>query len=185
MLHEEVPPRIAEILALLEDAELRYVISGSVAAKIHGAEIEPNDLDIVPATDAANLETLVGILRDLEARPAGPFGEWTALDGGEWKWIARPTSDEEVAAWRPNAGDLSSLDNLYRSRLGNFDVVPLITGTYEELKPRAMQIPVYDCEPWVAHVDELLARLTVPRRERDISRVTQLRALQRCCGGMA
>jgi hypothetical protein len=38
-------------------------------------------------------------------------------------------------------------------------------------------------EVWVAHVDELLAALTVPRRKKDVSRVRDLREVQRTMDG--
>jgi hypothetical protein len=177
-MHQTRPPVIDEILTLLERHGVHYVITGSVAAAIHGVELEPGDLDIVPATDLANLERLVRVLFEIEARPRGPFGHWTTEPNGERKWIERPTTAEELAEWRPEPSDLATLDHLYLTRLGNFDVVPEVTGTYESLKPRATQHPANGHHPWVAHVDDLLARLTVPRRDKDVARVAALRQIQ-------
>jgi hypothetical protein len=170
---------VAGILKLLDEFGVQYVITGSVAARLYGVDLEPGDLDIVPATDSANLERLVRVLDALAARPAGPFGEWTALPDGEMRWIARPTTDEEIQAWAPDVRDVSSLDHCYRSRLGNFDVVPSVTGTYDVLKKRAIRIPAFGFAPWVAHIDEILARLTVPRRDKDAPWVARLREVQR------
>jgi hypothetical protein len=179
LIHEARSPLVGAILKSLDEMQVQFVITGSVAAQLHGIEVEPGDLDIVPATDTANLERLVRVLSVLEARPAGPFGEWTTLTNGEMKWIARPTTEEEIRAWMPRVDDVSSLDHCYRSRFGNFDVVPRVTGTYEVLMRRAVQIPAFGHTPWVAHIDELLARLTVPRRDKDAVRVAQLREVQR------
>lgn len=179
MIHPSQAPDIPALLALLDRHAVRFVITGSVAARLHGVELQPGDLDVVPALDTANLERLVAVLRELEARPPGPFGAWTTLPNGEQKWIPRPTTPEEVAAWTPDVEDESSLDHLYRTRLGDFDVVPRVTGTYAELKPRAVRLPAFGHTPWVAHVDDLLARLTVPRREKDAPRVARLREIQR------
>ena len=49
MGHEAGPPRIAELLALLEEHGVPFVKVGSAAAKIYGVDLEPGDLDIVPA----------------------------------------------------------------------------------------------------------------------------------------
>jgi hypothetical protein len=179
LLHEARPPLVGAILEVLDEMEVQFVITGSVAAQLHGVDLEPGDLDIVPATDTANLDRLVRVLDVLEARPAGPFGEWTALPNGEMKWIARPTTEVEIQSWTPRVQDLLSLDHCYRSRLGNFDVVPRVTGTYEVLQRRAVRILAHGCNPWVAHIDDLLARLTVPRRDKDAARVAELREIQR------
>ena len=178
-LHDCGPPDVPRLLAILEDHQVRYVISGSVAARIYGVELVPGDLDIVPSRETDNLVRLVEVLKVIEARPSGPFGEWEVQPDGEMKWISRPTTPQEVAAWTPSAKDLSTLDCLFRTRLGNFDVVPEITGSFDELKQRAVQLPAHGFNPWVAHVDDLIARLTVPRREKDIPRVTGLRKIQR------
>lgn len=182
LLHKPGPPRIREILKLLDDSGARFIIVGSVAAQLHGVQLEPGDLDIVPAQDTENLERLIHVLHALEARPAGPFGEWTTLPNGEKKWIERDTTEEELRAWTPNARDISSLDHRFRSRLGDFDVVPEVTGHYALLKARAVQIQAYGLQLWVAHIDELLGRLTVPRREKDLAQVAQLREIQRTRG---
>ncbi len=164
---------------MLSGHGLDYVIVGSVAARCHGLELEPADLDIVPAPDRANLERLLAVLAEIEAWPQGPFGHWERQSNGEWKWFQRPTAREELEAWAPNAGDVATFDALCTSRCGNLDVVPVINSTYAELKPRAVRVHADGHDLWVAHPDDLLARLTVPRREKDIARVQALRQLQR------
>ncbi len=177
--HESRPPDVPELLRRLGHHGVVYVLSGSTAALVHGVELEPGDLDIVPETSTENLSRLVELLRDLEAQPLGPFGSWTTLDTGERKWVPRPTTERELAEWEPDIGDLGTLDHLFVTRLGNFDVVPELTGTYEFLSRRARQMPWQGVNLRLAHIDELLARLTVPRREKDIARVAGLREIQR------
>jgi len=177
--HPDRSPDVGEMLRVLQRNQVRFVLVGSVAAAIYGVELQPGDLDVVPETNEANLESLITALREMEAQPKGPFGEWTQLESGEKKWLSRPTTDQELAEWSADVGNLETLDHLYLTRFGNFDVVPELAGTYESLEPRA---DLGDCEGYevlVAHIDDLLARLTVPRREKDIPRVEQLRDIQR------
>jgi CHAD domain-containing protein len=47
------------------------------------------------------------------------------------------------------------------------------------LRQRAVELQVYSHTVRVAHLDDLLATLTVLRRPKDLPRVQQLRALQR------
>ena len=179
MLHDARRPQVKDILEVLKSHDVQFIVTGSVACLLHGVELEPADLDIVPELANDNLERLVNVLQEVEARPAGPFGSWTTLPDGEMKWIARPTTQDEIVAWVPHVHDVSSLDHLYRTRLGNVDVVPSVTGTYDVLKRRATQVAALGQKPWVAHIDDILARLTIPRRDKDASRVAVLRSIQR------
>ena len=61
---------------------------------------------------------------------------------------------------------------------GNFDIVPELTGEYDELIKTAVRRIAFGHRVWVSHIDDLLARLTVPRRDKDISLVRELRKIQ-------
>jgi hypothetical protein len=180
--HASRSPDVAGLLQVLNLREIRYVLVGSVAAAAHGIELRPGDLDIVPEGGKPNLENLVGALQEVEARPVGPFGEWKLLETGERRWASRPTTEQELSDWLPDTEDSQTLDHLYATRFGDLDVVPNLAGTYETLRPRASLCTLAGRDVWLAHVDDLLARMTVPRREKDIPRVAQLREIQRRCG---
>jgi hypothetical protein len=60
-----------EILRALERHGVRYVLIGAAAARIAGAPVVTEDLDVTPATDRANLERLATALRELGARLRG------------------------------------------------------------------------------------------------------------------
>ena len=177
--HPSRPPEIEALVRCLDRHGVDYVVTGSYAACLYGVDLQPGDLDIVPAADRENLQRLIQLIQDVEGWPQGPFGTWTQKPDGEWKWIARETSPEEIAAWSPDPGNVRSFDALLTSRFGNLDLVPWVTGTYEVLRPRATHHEVFDCTVWAAHIDEILARLTVPRRDKDQARVAALREIQR------
>jgi hypothetical protein len=177
--HAVGPPDIRSLFDILRRRNVDYVLVGSVGAAAYGVEVQPGDLDIVPSVEHENLERLIQVLADVEATPLGPFGDWTVLDSGEWKWIERPTSEAELRAWTPHAEDVDNLDHLFVTGFGNFDVVPKVAGTFETLQPRACRRSYHGCDVCVAHIDDLLARTTIPRREKDRTRVTALRELQR------
>ena len=82
-----------------------------------------------------------------------------------------------IASFIP--ADASTFDHLYRSRLGNFDVVPEVCGTYDTLVKRAVPMNAWGYDIRVVHIDELLAAVTLPRRPKDVPRVRQLRDIQR------
>jgi hypothetical protein len=177
-------PDLAALVAVLHDHGVRYVVTGSVAALLHGVDLQPGDLDIVPALDEDDLERLARVLAAIDARiPAdAPFGDWRTEPGGDRRWIERPPRPGEVEArlaWRPVPSDPGSFDHRFQTRLGALDVVPDVAGTYDGLSSRATLVERFGVEIRVAAVADLLAAITVPRRARDGERVRALRAIQR------
>ena len=65
-------PEPLEILRALERHGVRYVLIGAAAARIAGAPVVTEDIDVTPATDRANLERLAEALRELDARLRSP-----------------------------------------------------------------------------------------------------------------
>lgn len=87
-----------QILRTLVAHEVRFVLIGGVAARLRGAPLLTEDLDIAPEAADDNLQRLVVALEDLEARlrtvsdPDGvPFPlDATMLAGGEsWTLVTR------------------------------------------------------------------------------------------------
>lgn len=175
---ERRPPDLAALLSVLTAREVRFVLTGSVAAMVHGAKLSPGDLDVTPDLEHENLERLVGVLDEVGALPES-FGHWETKPDGERRWIVEDVSPEALADWRPDPTDLRTLDHLFLTRHGNLDIVPDLVGDYAELSVRADRRTAFGQELLVAHVDDLLARLTVPRRAKDIERVRRLREIQR------
>jgi hypothetical protein len=173
---------VAPLLAALARHRVRFVLSGSTAALAYGIAVDPGDLDIVPDTAPENLARLAGLLQEIEARPQGPFGAWVKGERGEPKWVPRPTTREELDAWRPDPGEPTSFDHLLTTRLGNLDVVPALMGTFAVLDARAVDAVVAGLPVRAAHLDEVLAGMTVPRRDKDVPRVAALREVQRRAG---
>jgi hypothetical protein len=155
---------------------------------LHGSNTLPGDLDIVPDVAPDNLAQLAIVLKHLEAcvSQVDHVSSWGRTPEGEWKWTKRdatPIERQALLDWEPDPGDPASFDHLLYTRLGNLDVVPAIAGTYAELIPRAVGLEHGGALVQVAHVADLLATLTVPRRPKDTERVQFLRALLRQNGG--
>ncbi|HEX8683809.1 MAG TPA: hypothetical protein VF707_15935 [Ardenticatenaceae bacterium] len=187
--HPKRTPDLPQLLDVLTRHGVRYVLTGSVAAKLYGVEVhEPGDLDITPALDHENLRRLADVLLEIEAQlEEASAGHWETQPNGEKKWVAddlTPALREARANWSPDPTDLTTLDHLFLSRYGNFDVVPEVSGTYEALARRAVTMNAYGHDLLVEHVDDLLATLTVPRRNKDVPRVHHLRDIQRQQGGL-
>ena len=175
---------MSALLQLLNDEGVRYVVTGSAAAMLHGVPLEPGDLDITPALDRDNLARLARVLEAIDARqdPDAPFGDWKIDTDGEQHWIERKPTPEDIAArasWKPDPADPASFDHLLQSRHGAIDVVPTVSGNYDQLIPQSAVTEVDGQQVWIESIADLLTTLTVPRRQKDRGRVEQLRAIQR------
>lgn len=183
--HGERSPDVPRLLEALDAHQVRYVLIGSVAAQMYGIEAQPGDLDVTPALDRENLARLAQLLLAVEASLTDELGHWEVRPDGERKWISEEPTPEALrkrAEWVPDPKNVSTFDYLFHTHYGNFDVVPDLTGDYEALIKRAKKSNAHGREIWVAHVDELLTALTIPRRKKDIPRVRQLREIQRQLG---
>ena len=59
---------VAAICRVLVDHEVRFVIIGGIAARLHETGHTTIDVDICPSSDDANLSNLADALRELDAR---------------------------------------------------------------------------------------------------------------------
>jgi len=167
-------PQVGELIDALDAREVEFLVAGSVAASAHGVTgIVPGDLDIVPATDPANLERLAAALSDLDAEPGVDFGEWRRDERGAFEWIqdgvARPVQPLDPA--RP-----TTFDHYFRTPHGQLDVVPVVAGDHATLRPRAVRLSVDGRQAWLVHPVDLIATISRPRPQ-DVSRLAQLREI--------
>jgi hypothetical protein len=140
-------PDVAAILATLEGAGVRFVLTGSVAATAYGVKLDPGDLDIAPDLEADNLAALAGLLATWNAKPV--FVP---------EWPGSP-SEAECARWTPDPPTPGRLDRLLTTPYGRFDIVPWRSGWYLDLVRRATVRTVAGVSVPVAHPKDLLATL--------------------------
>ena len=67
-MSELAPLDPERILTVLARHEVRYILIGALAARLHGSPRLTADADITPATDRGNLEKLAAALREMNAR---------------------------------------------------------------------------------------------------------------------
>lgn len=158
--------QLPALLNALREHEVDWVLSGSMVMAVHGADVTPNDLDVVPAPDPANLRRLAALLEDLAAVPAH-FPEWA--DG---------MSLRECHDWSPEPPTLERLDHLFVTRLGMLDVPPSLTGTYEQLRPGASRMELAGVPVWVCDPEEVLRRIPDPPRAKDVRRAATYAAVR-------
>jgi hypothetical protein len=154
------------LLRALHDGGVEWVVSGSTVLAIYGADLVPNDLDVVPSLEPANLRRLAEVLAVVDAVPAY-FPDW---QGG--------LSLVQCREWTPEPPTPDRLDHLFVTRFGLLDISPTLTGSYESLSPGAMSttlagVPVLVCDP-----DEVLRRLPQRQRAKDRRRAATYAAVR-------
>lgn len=118
----------------------------------------------------------------VKARSWPLIGRWYTGSSDDARWVEYDADDPRRGQRLPppNPDDLSTFDSLFSTIHGELDIVPLISGTYDDLADRATTLTVHDVENVsVMSIEDLLAHLTVPRRKEDVERVAVLCSRQR------
>ncbi len=152
--------RPAQLLGVLRDHGVEFVIIGGYALAAHGYVRATKDIDVVPAPTAENLARLAAALRDLEAQV--DIGD---LEPGELDL-------------RPDVRGLGAGGNwVLRTRLGRLDVMQDVPGLrgYEQLRAGAIEVggDLY------AGYDELISMKVASGREEDLRDIAALEAARR------
>lgn len=74
------PPKLLELLRVLADHEVKFIVVGGVAAIVEGAPITTLDLDVVCERSEENLKRLVTVLRSINACYRDPAGRHIVAD---------------------------------------------------------------------------------------------------------
>ena len=156
-------PDVRAIARELAHADIRYVLTGSVAARTYGIRVQPRDFDLAPDVERSNLERLAALLDTWGARPQ---------HDPDWPESIGPGAAER---WRPDPPTPEHLDHLMLTPHGLVDVVPWRARRYDDLVRRALAFEADGLRLLVAHPDDLIAtlRLNKPKHR---ERVSQLEA---------
>lgn len=140
-------PSFREILQVLNQHEVDYIVVGGVAAVIHGAPITTFDLDTLVRVDAGNAERLLQALSELEAR----FREHQAH--------LTPTKQDILAG-----GHM-----LLMTRAGPLDVLGYIGDgqRYEQLVPASSEVDMAVGVLRVLDLEELIRQKKALGRPKD------------------
>ena len=99
-VEEAVPPLdVRRVLEVLNGHGVDYLIVGGLAARLYGAERLTKDIDLVPRSDAANLDRLAGALPELVR-----FYGWAASVTRRPERCRRFSTWSRSLAWRSRRG---------------------------------------------------------------------------------
>ena len=157
----DAPLDLRRLLRALDAHAVGFVVVGGLAAIAHGSRRVTLDLDIVPDPDPENFRRLADAVAQLELRDETVTdGEFQQLDPRDDVDLARSRN----VSLRTGAG---RLDVLNRAK----DSPP-----YDDLRRRAVRVPVAGVEVLVAGLDDLVAMKLASARPKDLQDVADVTA---------
>jgi hypothetical protein len=151
--------QLEQLLTVLLDGQVDFIIVGGVAARAHGSSRLTDDLDISYARDTANLSRLVRALAPwqpyLRGAPRGLPFEWS------------------VATLR------AGLNFTLTTTLGAIDLLGEITGGggYADLQPHTQTLTLFGREVQLLDLPWLIRVKRAAGRPKDFEVVAELEAL--------
>ena len=161
----------AALIKALAVHDVKWVLCGSQVLALHGADLTPNDLDVVPELSPDNLKRVAACLRDLDAVAA-------YLDG----WGGERGTLETCAAWCPDPPTADHLDWLFVTELGMFDIVIEHADSYDSLMDGAVQMDAHDTQYWCCDPRRVLTALERRNRKKDAAREAVYRDMRQRLG---
>jgi predicted nucleotidyltransferase len=150
---------IEALLSTLKKHEVKFILIGGVAARLHGSPDLTEDVDITPERSRENLKRLSAALQEIGARLRG-------AEQVDWPIDARALEAAEVFTLTT---DLGMLDLVFR---------PGGRQTYEGLIAHAQMFEVFGLEIAVASLDDIIESKTAAGRNKDLRALPTLRLLQ-------
>ncbi|MCK0096908.1 hypothetical protein MWU60_15115 [Yoonia sp. F2084L] len=168
---ERPPLQPAQLIRVLADFKINWVLCGSQVLALHGADLAPNDLDVVPDLAPDNLRRVADCLDDLHATAA-------YLDG----WGGPRGTLEACRAWHPDPATAEHLDWLFVTPFGMLDIVIEHADSYASLMNGATRYYAEDVSYWVCDPRRVLQALEGRKRPKDAKRRAVYRAMRRKFG---
>jgi predicted nucleotidyltransferase len=148
-----------ELLRVLSQAEVEFIIVGGAAAIAHGSATLTQDLDIVYNRDTKNIERVVAALTDYSPYLRG------APPGLPFDWSARTIRN--------------GLNFTLSTSLGAIDILGEIAGggSYEDLLPNSSNIELYGTKCLCLKLEKLIETKRAAGRPKDLNAIAELEAL--------
>jgi predicted nucleotidyltransferase len=149
-----------ELIRILSDAQVEFIIVGGVAAFAHGSARVTQDVDVVYRRTPENLKRLVAALQPYNPYPRG------APEGLPFKW------DERTIQLGVNF--------TLRTTLGFIDLLGEITagGSYDDVVRHSHLVEVYGTTCLCIDLDELIRVKKAVGRPKDFDAIAELEAIR-------
>ncbi len=152
--------RPQEVVRLLGQHRVEYVLTGGLAAVTHGAPLVTQDVDLCHARGRDNLDRLAAALQEVHAQLRG----------------AEPGVRFVVDAPALNTGDAFT----FTTDIGSIDILANPAGTegYEDLVRTADVFELFGYSVRVAAIDDLIRMKLAAGRRKDLLAAEELGALR-------
>lgn len=147
---------LKDLLCLLADSGIPFVVVGGYAARMHGSSLLTEDIDLCAVLTQNTVEKLRELLE--------PFHP-----------VHRMTPKKLPFSKFPE--DISNIKNLYISTdLGQIDLLSTVggVGDFERLSRNAVEVTIFGRKCRVISLDDLIAAKNFVGRPHDIETVKQL-----------
>lgn len=152
---------LKSLLDRLLTHDIDFVLIGGFAAVVHGVTLVTQDLDICAAITESEVVKLRAALKDLHP--------WHRMN---------PTAR---LSFLEHPREVQGTRNIYlKTDLGVLDILSEASpaGSFEELKKRAMEIPLYGHKCKVISIDDLIRIKESMRRPKDLQTVQELKLIK-------
>lgn len=155
-----------DLIKMLEDASVDYVLVGGLAVALHGYQRVTMDVDVVLALDEANLRRFISGARSAGLQPVIPV---------DIESLALP---ELIDQWHREKGMLAFGLRQPEGRATVIDVLIRPVVSYTELRRDAVAVDVGPLKIPVASIDHLIAMKTGTGRGKDKIDIEELQKLK-------
>lgn len=152
-------PSFQQLLPLLAEHDVRFIIIGGIAGMAHGAARATYDIDVVYARDPENIRCLVAALRSHQPYLRG------APPGLPFTWDERTIQ--------------GGLNFTLTTTLGPIDLLGEVVGGgfYDELLPFSEELEVFGITCRVVGLEKLIQLKRAAGRPKDFEAIAELQAL--------
>ena len=155
-----------DLLKVLADAEIDYVLVGGLAVALHGYQRVTMDVDVVLAMDSGNLRRFIGCAKAAGLRPVIPV---------EIETLAQP---ELLEQWHQEKGMLAFGLRGPDMMATVIDVLVKPVVAFTDLRRDATLVAVGPLRVPIASVEHLITMKTGTGRSKDAIDIEELRKLQ-------
>jgi hypothetical protein len=155
-----------EVLVLLRDGGVRFIVVGGTAVILHGVPRTTADLDLVVDMEASNLRRLVSAMNRLGYQPRAPVPSEALCD------------PEQRRIWIAEKGMRAFTFHLPGHPLSDIDVLIDSPLDFAQLSLRAERVDAGGLLLHIAAVEDLIHMKKIAGRDQDLADADALRRLR-------